>query len=774
MIKKILVFIIMVVAVICSVSVVEANSDNTIRVWFSQYQSENEAMEQIAENYRLETGVNVEVISRINVFNAANDLVNNAQLDSRPDIVFMQAPDIGGLIKSDIILNIDDYIDYSDLYERYSSTGLDAFKYNSQFYGVGYAIDSYGLIYNKDLISESELPDTWESFFEIAQQLTVINDEEEVETYGTLLNCKDIWFNYSIIKSYGGYYFGEYPNGDYNAYDIGLNNQGMIDYIDMMKEMKDNHLVLTNKIHTESEIVSRFANGKVAMILYGLWYANMFQQKGINYGVASLPDSEDGTVSKALTTVQGFVVNNYSLQKDTSVDFLMYILEDDNQQLLIEAGNQYEEKLGTRNPANISVMNSDYIQSDPVLSSLSSLNDECEPFPNIPEGPIWYNYTPQVLQTIFFGDSNGQEVDAQEKLDELVAKINDDVRLINYQAERIELPDNLLLYAIVILILITTALIIRQKYLNKKNNILITRKKRKETLLAWLVMLPLLALLLIFYVYPIIHNFYLSMTDYSGINMVDYGVIGFGNYKNIFVAGLDGLISMLLWTICFAFLVVTISFIIGSLLAVFLDSINFKVAKIYRIIFILPWVIPTVITLLMWQGLLETESGLVNQFLSIFGIASVPWLENANWARISTVLVMTWFSFPYFMIVASGMIKIISNDLYDAAKIDGANFIKQFTKITLPLIFRAMIPTLIMSFIMQFNQFGVYILTGGGPSSDQIGAPGATDLLITYVFNTAFNTKRYAVAAAYSVIIFIFVGTFALTVMKVNKKKMEV
>ena len=78
---------------------------------------------------------------------------------------------------------------------------------------------------------------------------------------------------------------------------------------------------------------------------------------------------------------------------------------------------------------------------------------------------------------------------------------------------------------------------------------------------------------------------------------------------------------------------------------------------------------------------------------------------------------------------------------------------------------------LIMGFIMQFNQFGVYLLTQGGPASEVIGAPGATDLLVTYVFNTSFNTKRYALAASYSVIIFIFMGLFALITMSISQRK---
>lgn len=122
-------------------------------------------------------------------------------------------------------------------------------------------------------------------------------------------------------------------------------------------------------------------------------------------------------------------------------------------------------------------------------------------------------------------------------------------------------------------------------------------------------MIPFLVLLGMFYVYPIFHNFYLSFTNYSGVNLRDYGLVGFANYRQIFTEGVKGLLGMGLWTFVFAFSVIAISFIFGVLLATLLETAGMKVARVYRLIYILPWVIPAVITLLMWQGLLETEGG---------------------------------------------------------------------------------------------------------------------------------------------------------------------
>jgi arabinogalactan oligomer/maltooligosaccharide transport system permease protein len=746
---------------------VSAEETDVVRVWFSQYNTENDALAAIAEEFTQDTGIPVEVVSRINVFNAPTDLVNNAELDERPDLVFMQAPDIGNLVVSGYLEPLTEFID-EDLLDRYAQVAFDAFSLEGQIYGIGYSIDTYGLLYNKDLIAEADLPTTWEEYFAMGEALTEYDSEGNPVRWGTLLNTTDMWFNYPIIREFGGYYYGNYPNGDYNPYDIGLDNEGMIAYVERMKELKADGLTLLSRTQGQSELVSRFANGNVAMIVYGLWSANIFKQKGLNYGISSLPDESDGTTSLALTTVQGFVVNRYTDDLDHTLAFLDFLLQDDHQQALIEAGNGYSEKFGYRNPANLSVMNSDYIQTDEILSGLSSLNGECEPFPNIPEGTIWYNYTTSVFQTIFFGTASGDTVDAGAKLGELAEAIREDVALMNYQAERLDVPGWVWWVLIGVAIIGTGLFLIF--YRKKRRESFLHRPSWKATITAWGLMIPLLGLLLVFYVYPIFHNFYLSLTDYSGINLRDYGFIGFANYRDIFLAGFKGLASMTVWTLVFAFAVVSLSFVMGTLLAAFLNRVGLRIAKIYRIIFILPWVIPTVITLLMWQGLLETEGGLINQLFNLVGLPDVPWLSDSWMAKLSTILVMVWFSFPYFMVVATGHLKAIPRDYFEAAKVDGASAFHIFRTITLPLIFRALIPTLIMSFIMQFNQFGVYILTQGGPAADEIGAPGATDLLITYVFNTAFNTNRFSVAAGYSVIIFGFVAFFSIAAMRLSRR----
>ncbi|HOH13601.1 MAG TPA: extracellular solute-binding protein, partial [Thermotogota bacterium] len=169
-----------------------AFASEPVRVWFSHIEAENETLRAIAREFTSETGIPVEIISRRSVFDAPADLVNNAELSDRPDVIFMQAPDIGGLVASGYLLPLKIG---QDLRGRFAEVAFTAFSYQGNVYGIGYSVDTSGLVYNKALIAPSDLPKTWEDFFETACALTKTNAEKKVIQYGARLNPKDMWFN---------------------------------------------------------------------------------------------------------------------------------------------------------------------------------------------------------------------------------------------------------------------------------------------------------------------------------------------------------------------------------------------------------------------------------------------------------------------------------------------------------------------------------------------------------------------------------------------------
>jgi maltose-binding protein MalE len=243
--KKIIIALLMIFAAfVFSANIIRPKADDgTIRIWVGAISREKEVMEDLAAEFKEKTGVTVKVYQKLEIFTVPAALVNNAELEERPDIVYMQAPDIGGLVKSGYLQPLEIS---AEMRGRFCPVAFEAFTFNNEVYGVGYSNSAYGLIYNKDLIATEDLPETWEDLFAKAEELTIADDDGNITQRGLYLNATDMWFNYPLIREYGGYYYGRHANGDYNAYDVGLDNPGMLDYVAKIKELKAKGMVLNN------------------------------------------------------------------------------------------------------------------------------------------------------------------------------------------------------------------------------------------------------------------------------------------------------------------------------------------------------------------------------------------------------------------------------------------------------------------------------------------------------------------------------------------------
>jgi arabinogalactan oligomer/maltooligosaccharide transport system permease protein len=219
-------------------------------------------------------------------------------------------------------------------------------------------------------------------------------------------------------------------------------------------------------------------------------------------------------------------------------------------------------------------------------------------------------------------------------------------------------------------------------------------------------------------------------------------------------------LRVLLWTVVFAMSTVIFSFALGLLLAITLQK-KFIGQRVYRSLLIIPFAVPAFLTILVWAGLLDQQFGIVNKILP----GNIDWLFNPWWARFSVILVSVWLTFPYFFLVCLGALQSIPGDLVEAARVDGAGGWQVFRRITLPLLLISTAPLLIASFAFNFNNFNnVYLLTGGGPSTNDQSVAGATDILISYTYKLAFSAgqgEQYSTAAAISIIIFLIVGTIS-------------
>lgn len=220
-------------------------------------------------------------------------------------------------------------------------------------------------------------------------------------------------------------------------------------------------------------------------------------------------------------------------------------------------------------------------------------------------------------------------------------------------------------------------------------------------------------------------------------------------------------VRIFVWTIVFAMSVVFLSFAAGLLLAIALDKKGMRFQRLYRSLILIPWAVPGFLSLLVWQGLLNDDFGVVNRLFHL----NVPWLFDANWAKVSCIFVSFWLTVPYFFLVSMGALQSIPEELTEAARVDGGSPPQIFRRVTLPLVLVATSPLLIASFAFNFNNFNnIFLLTGGGPTQANQPIAGSTDILISYTYKLAIATGKgqdYGLASAVSIIIFFIVATIS-------------
>ena len=232
-----------------------------------------------------------------------------------------------------------------------------------------------------------------------------------------------------------------------------------------------------------------------------------------------------------------------------------------------------------------------------------------------------------------------------------------------------------------------------------------------------------------------------------------------------------------IWTIVWAVFSRFTCFFVGFFFAIILQDKRVAIPSFYRTIYILPYAIPTMLSLFIWANLLNGQMGPINHTLRLLGVIDAQgatprifsYLSDPWVAKGALIFVNIWIGFPYSMILTTSSMTAISNSLYEAAVIDGANKWHQFKSITFPLVMFQLKPTLIMQFAGNINNFGaVFFLTGGGPNMPQPGLTtttscGATDLLVSWIYKLTMNTpSRYNLASVLSLLVFVVLVPFAL------------
>ncbi|MDR3336521.1 MAG: ABC transporter permease subunit [Treponema sp.] len=287
---------------------------------------------------------------------------------------------------------------------------------------------------------------------------------------------------------------------------------------------------------------------------------------------------------------------------------------------------------------------------------------------------------------------------------------------------------------------------------------------------------PAVLMIVFFVIVPLVFSVLVAFTNYSvpdhipPNNTVDW--VGFRNFIAMFggqKTWTGALGRVALWTLVWGALATGTCYLGGTLLAVVLHESKIKLVPFFRTIFILPYAVPAVVSMLVWQNLLNGSFGIVNQTLIALHIIKsgvvIPWLSDQWLAKFTCVLVNFWAGVPYFMLLVTGTLTAIPKDIFEASSIDGANKFQLFTKITLPLVLYQTMPLIIMSFTFNINNFGaIFFLTGGRPivaDSTTTSAAG-TDILVTWIYKLTITLMDYKYASVLAVMIFVVLAPFAI------------
>ncbi len=235
-------------------------------------------------------------------------------------------------------------------------------------------------------------------------------------------------------------------------------------------------------------------------------------------------------------------------------------------------------------------------------------------------------------------------------------------------------------------------------------------------LAAWAFCAPVVAYLLVFYAYPLYRNLDLSMRDYTVRSFVHGGApfSGLTNYRKVIADATFG--PALTHTLVFTVASIAVQFTLGMALAVFFHR-HFRLSVTLRALFLVPWLLPLIVSGSTWSWMLNSDSGVVNSVLRTAGVAGVNWLTSPSWSLLSVIIANIWIGVPFNLVILYSGLQTIARSVDEAAALDGANGWQKFWLITFPLLRPVSAITLLLGFIYTLKVFDIiWVMTRGGPS----------------------------------------------------------
>ncbi|WP_413098319.1 carbohydrate ABC transporter permease [Streptomyces sp. Inha503] len=292
------------------------------------------------------------------------------------------------------------------------------------------------------------------------------------------------------------------------------------------------------------------------------------------------------------------------------------------------------------------------------------------------------------------------------------------------------------------------------------------RRPTSQQWAAWAFLAPVTLYLALFYAYPLYRNVDLSLRDYTVRSFVQGNApfTGLENYHKVFDDPTFG--PALTHTIVFTAMCLVFQYAIGLALAVFFHQ-HFRLSATLRALFLVPWLLPLIVSASTWSWMLNSDSGVINAGLHAVGANPVNWLTSPSWSLTSVIIANIWIGVPFNLVVLYSGLQTIPANLYEAAALDGASAWRRFWSITFPLLRPVSAITLLLGLVYTLKVFDIiWIMTKGGPAD-------SSTTFATWSYRLGFGNllPAFGPGAAVGNLLVVAALIFGLVYLRVQRKQ---
>lgn len=699
-----------------------------IRLWHQLIYSHRQVQaELIREFEKLNPDIQVESLWR-ETEQLRSGFQSAAQVGGGPEIIQGPSDQVGPLSTMGLLLPLDEFFSPEDLKDFDS---LSTVRVGGKLLMIGDSVGNHiALLYNRKWIQTP--PRTTDELFKWGKKFKT----QYPRNYALVWPMQEPFFFVPWISGFGQNFASEEGMPQ-------LNTQAMTQALQFILDLKNSGLSPRDADYETANAL--FKEGRVAMIINGDWSWGDYRKAGIDFGVAPLPQvSSTGLWPAPLVATKGYSVNvNLDPKKREAVERLLKFLLSSESQL------RFTKEVSTL-PSRISARENPIVKQDPILSEANEGMKKGIPMPVAPELRAVWDALRTQYQAVLGGavDVNKAGPLAQAEALRQIKTMND-IREPGIQALVVKILGFLVLaFALGLFIREIPGL---------------WRDLKGPYRMAYAFILPALFTVCAVVVFPFFYNLAISFSNLGLRTMGDWSLTGFQNYYDVLVDPQFYRVFMktLIWTGLNLFFHVGL----GVFLALLINQ-TLPAKPLWRTLLIIPWAVPQYITALTWRGMFNQEFGAINQVLrELFHMPAVEWLSRPFEVFAACLITNIWLGFPFMMMVALGGLQSIPKELYEAARVDGANAIQRFRRITWPLLQPVLIPATVLGGIWTFNNLNVIWLVSNG------GEPaGQTHILVSYVYKSAFDLYRYSYSAALSMIIFLILLGATIFYLRLNEK----